>query len=273
MGSDVYKAMGSRRWGHKAMGSDVYTRRWGSGKEVRSPPPPPLRTVRAPFNAYGSSIGQRPFTERGLPIGLGVNLDFTTARPVTEIRRGPHHGRCRPRQICFAPRTGSLSVHVRRHPKEVSSLSRRVMSQPLSGPLQAGIRFLPRPLPAAPSVRLAAGLPSREGDGLTTLHRRNPRGLGPASTPVAQHLRRMSLKHPDLATYLLVQAYQHLWLVLINDANCGSPGLAIPRAPGPRPPRCWQSRPRLALRSPSLRMRIRCPEGFTPRRCRRRMPR
>ena len=60
------------------------------------------------------------------------------------------------------------------------------MSQPLSGPLQAGLRFLPRPLPAAPSARLAAGLPSREDDGLTTLHRRNPRGLGPAFTPVAR---------------------------------------------------------------------------------------
>src|SRR5262245_41267902 len=75
------------------------------------------------------------------------------------------------------------------------------MSQPLSDPLQAGLRFLPRPLPAAPSAHLTAGLPSREGDGLTTLHRRNPRGLGPAFTPVAHHLRRMSLQHPDLATY------------------------------------------------------------------------
>jgi hypothetical protein len=35
-----------------------------SGKEVRSPPPPPLRTVRAPFNAYGSSIEQRPCVAR-----------------------------------------------------------------------------------------------------------------------------------------------------------------------------------------------------------------
>src|SRR5262249_54222091 len=56
--------------------------------------------------------------------------------------------------------------------------------------------------PAAPSAHLTAGLPAREDDGLTTLHRRNPRGLGPALTPVALHLRRMSLQHPDLATYL-----------------------------------------------------------------------
>src|SRR6516165_5944935 len=142
-----------------------------------------------------------PLTERGCPIGLGVNLDGTTAEPATEDRRGPHHGRCRPRRICFAPRAGWLSVPIRRHPGEVSALSRGVISQPLSDPLRAGLRFLPRPLPAAPSARLAAGLPSREDDGLTTLHRRNPRGLGPAFTPVALHLRRMSLQHPDLATY------------------------------------------------------------------------
>src|SRR3954470_3027258 len=94
-------------------------------------------------------------------------------------------------------------------------------AQLLSDPLQAGLRFLPRPLPTAPSARLAAGLPSREGDGLTTLHRRTPRGLGPALTPVALHLRRMSLQHPDLATHLLVQASQHLWLVFVYDAYGG----------------------------------------------------
>src|SRR3954471_20059005 len=120
--------------------------------------------------------------------------------------RGPHQrGSLRSRrQICFAPCAGWLTGHVRQHPREVGSLSRGVMSpqaQLPSGPLQAGLRFLPRPLPAAPSARLAAGLPSREDDGLTTLHRRNPRGLGPAFTPVALHLRRGTLQPPDLATY------------------------------------------------------------------------
>jgi hypothetical protein len=37
--------------------------------------------------------------------------------------------------------------------------------------------------------------------------------LGPTRTPVAQHLRGATLEHPDLATHLLVQASQHLWLV------------------------------------------------------------
>src|SRR3954469_2867991 len=120
--------------------------------------------------------------------------------------RGPHQrGSLRSRrQICFAPCAGSLTGHVRQHPREVGPLSRGVMSpwaQLLSGPLQAGLRFLPRPLPAAPSAHLTAGLPSPEGGGLSTLHRRNPRGLGPALTPVALHLRRGTLQPPDLATY------------------------------------------------------------------------
>ena len=75
------------------------------------------------------------------------------------------------------------------------------MSQSLSAPLQAGLRFLPSPLPAASSVHLAVRLPVWEGFGLTTLHHGNLRGLGPASTPVADHLRRMSEEHPDLATH------------------------------------------------------------------------
>jgi hypothetical protein len=37
----------------------------GSGKEVRSPSPPPLRTVRASFPAYGSSLHERPSRDAG----------------------------------------------------------------------------------------------------------------------------------------------------------------------------------------------------------------
>jgi len=100
-----------------------------------------------------------------------------------------------------------------------------------------------------------------------------PRGLGPASTPVARQLRRVSSEYPDLATYLLVQACQHLWLVPCDDAGGGSPGLTLPRPPGPQPPWCWQSQLRLAPPLPSRGMRIRCAEGSAPPRCQRRTPR
>src|SRR5438132_9015238 len=42
-------------------------------------------------------------------------------------------------------------------------------------------------------------------------------GLGRASPPVVRHLRRRSSEPPDLTTYLLVQAIQHLALGLCDD--------------------------------------------------------
>ena len=49
------------------------------------PAPPPLRTVRAPFDAYSSSIRQRFLPERGCPIGLGVNLSVIATGPATKL--------------------------------------------------------------------------------------------------------------------------------------------------------------------------------------------
>jgi hypothetical protein len=128
------------------------------------PGPRPQRTVHATFTAYGSSIGQRAFGKHAVsPIGLGVHLSVPTPVPATErIRwRRPHQLRSlRPRhQICDTPYAGWLTLHARRHQREVCPLSGGVMLQPLSSPLQVGIRLLPPPLPAAPSVGLAACLP------------------------------------------------------------------------------------------------------------------
>jgi len=68
--SDAFAAFGSK----------------GSGKEVKLPSPPPLRTVQAPFNAYGSSLRQRAFGKHAVgPIGLGVHLGVTTTVPTTEV--------------------------------------------------------------------------------------------------------------------------------------------------------------------------------------------
>jgi hypothetical protein len=146
-----------------------------------------------------------PLTGRGCPSGATWSLLRQCRLPPwvfpTVARAAPAGSGQFRRQICFAPYVGWLSVHDHPHPREVSSLSRGVMSQPLFDPLQADLRFLPRPLPAASSVRLTAGLPVGEDYGLTTLHPGNLRGLGPASTPVAHHLRRMSKEHPDLATH------------------------------------------------------------------------
>jgi hypothetical protein len=51
---------------------------------------------------------------------------------------------------------------------EVCPLSRGANLEPLSAPLQRGIRFLQHPLPAIPSVGLATALPVRENIGFIT---------------------------------------------------------------------------------------------------------
>ena len=95
----------------------------------------------------------------------------------------------------------------------------------------------------------------------------SPCGLGRVSPPVARRLRWRSSEPPDLATYLLVQACQHLALVLGNDGYDASPELTLPHNPGSRPQRCWQSQLGLTGVLPSWRMRLRCSGSFTPQGC------
>jgi len=53
-----------------------------------------------------------------------------------------------------------------------------------------------------------------ENYGFSTFHLNTTDGLGSAFPPVAQHLRWKRLEFPILATYLLVSACQHLWLIV-----------------------------------------------------------
>jgi len=115
-------------------------------------------------------------------------------------------------------------------------------AQPLSVPLQAGLRFLPPPLPAVPSAHLAGCFPSTPlvyGAGETTGLPRSadvPEWTGRICTPVALHLRQRSSGPLDLATYLLVQACQQLTLVLCDDAYDTLPGLTMPPNPSSQLP-------------------------------------
>src|SRR6266536_3405307 len=92
-------------------------------------------------------------------------------------------------------------------------------AQLLSTLLPDGLRLLRIPIPAPLSAHLTVCFPLQIARGrIRAYHvpRECPSGLGLAALPVARHLRQMSSKHLNLATYLLVQAYQHLWLVLSN---------------------------------------------------------
>src|SRR5262245_29391839 len=85
-------------------------------------------------------------------------------------------GRYSPADIAaLLPNAGSLSSHVRPHQREVGPLARGVIVQPLSDPLQIGVRFLPLPLPAALSGPLTTPLAARrqQDNGLTPFRRWN----------------------------------------------------------------------------------------------------
>jgi hypothetical protein len=107
-----------------------------SGKGELLPAPPPLRTVHAPFNAYGSSIEQRiredtrwsPQAERAT-----WTLLRQSRLPKCFRWRRPHQQRSlRPRRrFCFASYAGWLTVRVHRHQREVSPLSRGVTFSPV----------------------------------------------------------------------------------------------------------------------------------------------
>ena len=109
-----------------------------------------------------------------------------------------------------------------RHPEEVCPLSRRMMLQSLSAPLQDGIRFflilLPAPAWAFLTVRLPTIPGANTGLPCTTkvIYERFRRCL---STGGSCCQRDSNTEGMHLPTYLLVQARycKQLWLVLTHD--------------------------------------------------------
>ena len=100
---------------------------------------------------------------------------------------------------------------------EVCSLSRRPMFQTVSSRLQEGFRFFHIPLPAAPTAFLAVHLPSPAALRAYPVPHAFQSGAGPSISPAAVYPRWIIGKDPYLAAHLLVQAYQHLRLVWLDD--------------------------------------------------------
>lgn len=93
---------------------------------------------------------------------------------------------------------------------EVCPVSREVMFQPLSGSLQPGIRFLCNPIPASPTVHLAAHLPMGQRYGLTTFPTYHTIGLGPAFSPEVCVTTYPHIPQRYPTSYLLVHAHKQL---------------------------------------------------------------
>src|SRR3954453_13203316 len=103
---------------------------------------------------------------------------------------GGRNSRARLHRHLLAPRSGLPGALVTGDPREVGPLSLGVISPDDSTPIRpitGRHSLLPSSFPRRPiGHHLAAGLPRREDDGLTTFHGRITDGAGSASSPVAR---------------------------------------------------------------------------------------
>ncbi len=153
---------------------------------------------------------------RGCPIGLGDYLYVTTAEPATEL----------PTVAEAAPATvvATAPTDLRRFLRRLAVASRTPTPEGSGPGFPAGAVATPiHPvtgrLSLAPSSFTRS--PSDSPCGSLSLAGRlrayhvpqmQPSGLGRASKPVARHPRQRNVEPPHLATHLLVQAYQQLWV-------------------------------------------------------------
>jgi hypothetical protein len=120
------------------------------------------RVPRRTLSPYAAQAFPTPILGRGSPpsrYAPGADGRFASGAAPTEFSV----------VICFSPLVGLPDSLVRKDQREVCPLSRGVMlpkAQLLSIPLQNGIRFFPRPLPAPLSTYLTAYLPSGSDTGL-----------------------------------------------------------------------------------------------------------
>jgi hypothetical protein len=100
--------------------------------------------------------------------------------------------------ICNTFYIDSSWVLVSRHRREVSPLARRVMLQPVSAPLQGGLRFFPPPYPHRHRLafRLSYFPSGKERYGLTTFRKVDRNGLGALSPPGALRVHDRVLSRP-----------------------------------------------------------------------------
>ena len=157
----------------------------------------PLRTVRAIFTAYGSSRCKPSKEDRCISISASMQpIDLCNPLRVnyTSSHRWARDGRPQTRASARAlpcwPALATSEVvpsgfMQSTTTQKSATVSRGVMFQPLSEPLQPGVRFFCDPLPTRPTAHLTARLPIRQQYGLTTFLTCHTPRLEPAFSPGA----------------------------------------------------------------------------------------
>ena len=202
------------------------------------------------------------------PGGVQAHHLHDTGLELTSVtRRRPHQQQAA--VICPASQASCSDGLVRRHQREVSPLSRRVIS-PEGSTLIRQITGR-HSLPPSSSIRNLLGVPcgllslSREGYGLTTFHGCTTDGLGSASPPMARQRRQGNGEPPHLATYLFGSSLSAP-LACLKSRRLSADHLSWPCHP-PWPPTAvalavvgsFRKRP-----GHPNRVRFPCPKSFAP---------
>jgi hypothetical protein len=166
-------------------------------------PSPPLRTVRASFPAYGSSLHNRSSKRTGRQrrfVGFTIR-DWGQRTSVGGCTRATGL-----RHLLFLL---SCLINLSRDGRPRGSLLACAPgTRPVSRPLQRGLRFFRDPIPALPSACLTARFPGKGGVRAYHVPNMYPDGLGPRLYAgdhfvCGRTYRRVLLR----VTYLLVQAF------------------------------------------------------------------
>jgi hypothetical protein len=220
---------------------------------------------------------------RGCPTGSGANLDVTAAEPATEMTSVA--------AVAPAKVVSTSPTFLHHSLRRLADGSRPPTPQGSQSAFAGGDATPIRPITGRPSLapssltRSPVGSPCGSlslAGGLRAYHvpLTQPSGFGRASGPVARHLRPGTVESRHLATHLLVQACQPLqgprqrdptWLDERHRPHGTSPKVDLTT------PSWFPTAVRLAVAvsahayaaSPEV-LRLRCPAGFTPRRCQRR---
>jgi len=164
------------------------------------PPLPPLRTVHATFTAHGSCNSKLILV---LTNSALTSAQYYSMQPVYHCWLRTHTALHR--SIAFPHSMGSTCLFSENHLTEVCPLSRGMMLQSLSLPLQQGLRFLRSHLPADHSAIVTTGLPSSlwkvwRPTGLPSSVNVTSSDLGPVYPPVELHPCGLSRKKTNLST-------------------------------------------------------------------------
>src|SRR4030042_241251 len=120
----------------------------------------PLRTVRDSFPSYSSSIPKADLVEAARWQGkLYCQLRDTCNDSFNRFRLMDAPSRCYPDVICFSISKDYQCFFAMEHQPDVCPLSGRANFEPVSTPLQVGIRFFRSLAPASPTVCLTVHLP------------------------------------------------------------------------------------------------------------------